>query len=70
MAVNFDAILKIGAQVTGMGQVAQLGNEINKVAEATRGGFKATIDSASWQAAAAGAGRLWRCPCDQHQSCH
>jgi hypothetical protein len=53
MAVNFDAILKIGAQVTGMGQVAQLGNEINKVAEATRGGFKATIDSASWQAAAA-----------------
>jgi hypothetical protein len=31
MAVNFDAILKIGAQVTGMGQVAQLGNEINKV---------------------------------------
>jgi hypothetical protein len=55
MSVNFDAILKIGAQVTGMGQVAQLGNEINKVAEATRGGFKATIDSASWQAAAAAA---------------
>jgi len=53
MAVNFDAILRIGAQVTGMGQVAQLGNEINKVAEASRGGFKATIDSASWQAAAA-----------------
>jgi hypothetical protein len=53
MAVNFDAILRIGTQVTGVGQVAQLGNEINKVAEATRGGFKATIDSASWQAAAA-----------------
>jgi hypothetical protein len=55
MAVNFDAVLKIGAQVTGMGAVAQLGREINKVAEATRGGFTATINSASWQAAAAGA---------------
>ena len=55
MAVNFDAILKIGAQVTGVGAVTQLGSEINKVAEATRGGFTATINSASWQAAAAGA---------------
>lgn len=55
MAVNFDAILKIGAQVMGMGAVTQLGSEINKVAEATRGGFTATINSASWQAAAAGA---------------
>lgn len=61
MAMNLDAVLKIAAKVTGLQDLSALEKGIQgaeKAATAAQGGFKAMLNSAAWQGAAAAAAGL------------
>lgn len=61
MAMNMDAVLRIAAKVMGLADLKRLERGIagaEKVAKTARSSFAGVVNSASWQAAAAGAAGL------------
>lgn len=61
MAMNLQAVLRIAAKVTGLENLTRLESGLQKVetaAQSAKNGFKAMLDSASWQAAAVGAAAI------------
>lgn len=61
MAMNLQAVLRIAANVTGLGDLTKLEQGLKgaeKAATGAKQGFKAMVDSSAWQAAAAAAAGL------------
>lgn len=61
MAMNLQAVVRIGAQVTGLGDLSKLEKGIGGVeaaAGSAKNGFKAMLESSAWQTAAVAAAGL------------